>query len=139
MIEIAIAALVALSVFFHGQFDTQPYKAVVRVTATVIVTTVMAWIVYAQWGWQLGLAAAAITAIAFCWGPEIGWNKEVMLTQSIKGSMLAIAFPFGVIYGIARPFAYWVGYTKFTKYSDEIARAISGVSLGACVYAFANF
>lgn len=126
-------------VFLHGQAD-EPIDdhLPMRVICTALVTAAITYASYLRLPcWPLSLVVATSTACAFCWGPEIGWNAAVRRTQAYKGLWLALGvFPFGVAYGALRPLAYWIGYTKFTPstISDEVARGLSGLFLGALVF-----
>lgn len=133
-----LALIVAASVFMHGQMPGgHKYKGLVRISATVIVTAA---ITYASWilipVWYITLVASASTARAFTWGPEIGWDKDVLKTQALKAFWLTWpVFPFGIPYVILRPLSYWVGYTQFNNRQDEIARLLSAVFLSLSLLA----
>lgn len=137
MLSILAILVIATLVFFHGQGGSGIFP--IRVISTGCVALIIGVITFRLTGVFWYAAASALSAgFAFCWGPEIGWDQSVLRTQILKGAWLtASLFPIGLFYAALRPLAYWIGYTKFESNQDEIARTISGVSLGvACVAAY---
>lgn len=136
----SFALAVAGCVFLQGQADDDFDKNLpMRFLCTVIVTAILA---YASHGlfpnWYLTAVLAVSSWVAFIYGPEIGWGVAVRNTQALKALWLTLGLaPFGLPYVVLRPLAYWIGYRKFTpsNTSDEVARALSGLFLGACIFA----
>lgn len=142
ILALALALIVAGCVFLHGQGFTGWWSGKIRIPTTILVTAIITYASYHHFPhWQFIPAVILSTAWAFDWGPEIGWGERVMWTQAAKGLWLAAAlFPFGIAYAIARPFSYWVGYTKYispvgSNLADEVSRSLSGLFLGSIVFA----
>ena len=144
IVPVTLSLGIIAAVFWHGQLDeSYKLKSLVRLIATIFIALVIGALTLGAWGClAYALTAIVSAAIAFKWGPEIGWNKHVLRTQAIKGAWLTASFfPFGLLYAALRPVAYWIGYTRLTKYQDEVARLLSGVFLAItcmAVYAFAG-
>jgi len=135
-----VASLIVLLVFFHGQAGTGIFP--IRPLATILIALIIGYITLTAIGdWTIAAAATVSAGAAFCYGPQIGWSTPVFWTQLLKGAWLTLSlFPIGLAYAVLRPLAYWIGYTKFTKtsdQSDEVARICSGVFLAlTCLCAY---